>query len=62
MGLSIPEVARVLVTCEGNVFRWESGIMPRPVQLEKIVAFTGGEVTVSDFVSYAAQKAREGGK
>lgn len=62
-GMTIPELARALEVGEANLYRWENGDLPRPGRLRRLVEFTGGEVTLDEFIDFAAdQKAREGGK
>ena len=47
---TVAEVAQAIGCSEMNVFRYCAGTtIPRPENMSKIVAFTGGDVTANDF-------------
>lgn len=54
-GLTLDALADRLNVQKSQVWKWENGAIPRPVQMAKIVAATDGAVSANDWYAEAAQ-------
>lgn len=47
--LTLDGFAERISVAKSQVWKWENGAIPRPAQMQKIIACTGGEVTANDW-------------